>query len=89
MTRPRAMIAVGSALIALAACGGDEEEADPRPAAREGTEVPNETRRPSAPSALPPAFVECMAGQGLDIRSLADMHSAPPQALQACIGSLH
>jgi hypothetical protein len=50
------------------------------------------TRRaspPSEPGSLPPEFVDCMAEQGFDIDSLDDMHSAPPQVLQACIGSLH
>jgi hypothetical protein len=90
--RPRTVIAVGLALVAIVAgaialAGGDGDYTSTSPASngiRTGDAAP-----PSTPSALPPEFVQCMAEQGFDIDSLDEMHSAPPQVLQACIGSLH
>jgi len=38
---------------------------------------------------LPPGFVECMADQGHEIESSADIHSAPPEVLQTCFGASH
>jgi hypothetical protein len=70
--------------------GGGDEENTSRPAPSNGVEAPSEgTTPPSAPGQLPPEFVECMADQGFDIESSADIHSAPPQVLQQCFGSLH
>lgn len=93
MSRPRPVTSVAPALVALAlavaACGGDDEEATTRPAPRDGVEAPRETTPPSAPGALPAEFVQCMADQGFEIKSPAAIHSAPPQLLQACFGSLH
>jgi hypothetical protein len=90
--RPRTVIAVALAMIAIIAgaialAGGDGDDTSTSPASNEST-----TRRdspPSATNALPPEFVDCMAEQGFNIDSLDEMHSAPPQALQACVGSLH
>jgi len=71
--------------LALAGCGGgDDDETTtappPRPAPSGGT-PPS-----SGPGALPPGFAECMAKQGYEIKSSADIHSAPPQVLQECFG---
>ena len=59
-------------------------------------ETPTETPEPSggatppaAPGSLPPEFFECLADQGFPIESEAEIHSVPPQALQACFGALH
>jgi hypothetical protein len=90
--RPRRVIAVALALTAIVVgaivlAGGDGDDTSTSPASNEST-----TRRaspPSEPGSLPPQFVQCMAEQGFDIDSLDEMHSAPPQVLQACIGSLH
>jgi hypothetical protein len=90
--RPRAVIAVALALVALAlmlaACSDDDDgEASTSPAPSEAPS--GGTTPPTAPGSLPPEFVECMAGQGFAIKAPADIHSAPPQVLQACFGSLH
>jgi hypothetical protein len=90
--RSRAVTALAPALVALAlilaACGGDDDEATTSPApsvdARSGGATP-----PGAPGQLPQEFLDCVADQGFDIRSPDDIHSAPPQVLQACFGSLH
>jgi hypothetical protein len=92
--RPRRVaLALALALVALAftlaACGGgDDEETTTTPApsveAPSGGAVP-----PSDLGALPPGFVECMAQQGYEIESSADIHSAPPEVLQACFGASH
>lgn len=81
MSRARAAIAIvgATALIALvlivvAASGGDDGGATTTSAAP--------AQAPSAPpsgdlGALPPGFVECMAEQGYELQSSADIHSAP------------
>jgi hypothetical protein len=72
--------------LALSACGGD----DTSPPPRDSVETPSEsTPVPSALGALPPAFLKCMAGRGFDVSSSEDIHSAPPEVLQVCFGSLH
>jgi hypothetical protein len=43
----------------------------------------------STPGDLPPEFVTCMAANGFEITSSAEIHSAPPQVLQECFGSNH
>jgi hypothetical protein len=92
MRRLRAVIAIALALIAVvvglaALAGGDGEDTTTGPASRRTT-TDNATP-PNAPGTLPPEFVDCMAEQGFDVDSPDEIHSAPPQALQACLGSLH
>lgn len=74
------MSLLAAVALALAGCGDDDAGGGG------GDPVP-----PSAPSQLPPEFVECMADQGIDLESSPDaMHSPEAQqALQACFGSLH
>jgi hypothetical protein len=91
MRRPRLLSAIAvvvALVLALAACaGGDDEEASSRPAP---AEAPSEGEAPPAsPGQLPAEFVKCMAEQGFDVKSSADIHSAPPRVLQACFGALH
>lgn len=84
-------ITIGAVMIGLvlSSCGGDDEKAIATPAPRDTVETPSESAPPpSAAGALPLEFLECMADQGFDISS-SDIHSAPPQVLQACFGSLH
>ena len=99
MRRPRAAIAVPVALVVLVAIvlagialavGGDDETTT-NPAPRDGVEAPAETTTPSPgdPSSLPPAFVKCMADRGFAVESPEDIHTAPPQVLQTCFGTLH
>jgi hypothetical protein len=76
-----AAVAMG---VAFSSCGGDDEKATTTPAPRDAVETPAST-----PRALPPEFVECMAEQGFEVSSPDDIHSAPPQILQTCFGSLH
>jgi hypothetical protein len=73
--------------LALSGCGGDNEEATTTPAPSETTETP--TQEAPNPNALPPEFLQCMADQGFEISSADNIHSAPPQILQACFQSLH
>jgi hypothetical protein len=87
MRRLRTLIAGALALVALtlAACGGDDPEATTSAPSSEapGGAAPNDLGQ------LPPGFVECMADQGFEIESADDIHTAPPQVLQACFGSSH
>jgi hypothetical protein len=89
--RVHAVIAVALALVALslvlAACSGDDDgNASTSPAP---SEAPSESTTPPSPSALPPELLECFADQGFEIESPAEIHSAPPQVVQACFGALH
>jgi hypothetical protein len=92
MRRPRAVIAVALTLIAvvvgvIALAGGDSEDTTTSPASRRTT-TEDATPR-NAAGTLPPEFVDCMAEQGYEVDSPDEIHSAPPQALQACLASLH
>lgn len=84
MSRSRTIIAFALSLVVLvlvlAACGGSGDgEKSPS-----GTTTP-----PSAVGSLPPEFLECMSEQGFEVGRSGDIHSAPPQALQACFATLH
>jgi hypothetical protein len=95
MRRPRALISGALALVVIvvivlvgiAAAGGGDEETTTRPAP---SKAPSGDATPATPAGLPPQFLECLADQGIEVDpSGADLHSLPPQALQACFGSLH
>ena len=88
MNRPRVATALVALTLSVGACSDDDEQATTTPAPP--VEVPSGTPAPpSDPGQLPPEFIECMAKRGFDVESSADIHSAPPQVLQACFGSLH
>jgi hypothetical protein len=95
MKRPRAVILLALALVAvalmLAACGGDgEAEGEDATATPAASEAPSESPSPSnAPGSLPPEFLTCVADRGYEIQSPNEIHSIPPEVLQACFGSLH
>jgi hypothetical protein len=74
--------------LTLVACeSGDDEAATTTPAP---AKAPDERATPPrSPAQLPPEFVKCMADQGFKVESPSEIHSAPPQVLQACFGSLH
>lgn len=78
------VLALVAAALAFAACGGgdDEETTTTAPAV---SEAPSGGAPPSV-GALPPEFIECMAEEGYEIESSADIHSAPPQVLRQCFG---
>jgi hypothetical protein len=80
---------IGAIVIALAfaSCGGDNEGAATTPAPIATAEAPAETT-PDA-NALPPEFLECMSEQGYELSPSDDIHSAPPEILQACFESFH
>jgi hypothetical protein len=85
-------ITVGAVLIGLvlASCSGDDEEPTRDPAPPDRVETTNRgATPPSDVGALPPEFVKCMADNGFTIKSSDDVHSAPPQVLQACFGAIH
>jgi hypothetical protein len=91
--RSRSTISVALALVVLAlllatCAGDDDEEATTNPAP---AEAPSDGATPqNSPGALPPKFIKCMAEQGFEVDpSGPDLHSAPPQVLQACFGALH
>jgi hypothetical protein len=77
------------ALVALgiAGCGGRDGDDAPR----DRSEAPGATTSDttSAPDSLPPQFVKCMADRGYEIKSSADIHSAPPKIVQACFEAAH
>jgi len=77
------------ALVALgiAGCGGGDGDEAPRDRVEaRGATTPDTT---SAPDSLPPEFVKCMADRGYEIKSSADIHSAPPKIVQACFEAVH
>ena len=79
-------------VVLLASSGGDEDTSPSpsAPAPSSDLEGPSESPAPSGDlGALPPAFVECMAEQGYEITSSADIHSAPQPVLQSCFGASH
>jgi hypothetical protein len=88
-------IALAMALVALAlslgACGGDDNEGEAATTSAPATQPPlgGGATPPSSASQLPPQFVKCMAEQGYDVQSSADIHSAPTAVLQLCFGALH
>jgi hypothetical protein len=95
MSRAVALGIAAAALIVLVVgvlllTGGGDDGASSSPAPSGGREAPGGgAAPPGALDALPPGFVECMAEQGYQIQSPADIHSAPPQVLQACFGASH
>jgi hypothetical protein len=94
-TRASTIVAVALLALVVGACvGGDDGDGDDkaRPSPPPASETPfgdGGGTPPASPAQLPPAFVKCMAGQGFDVQSPADIHSAPPQVLQTCFGALH
>jgi hypothetical protein len=87
----RHRLAFGAAVIALALSGcSDDDETTTSPKPRDRAETPDRgATPPNAVDQLPPQFVKCMADRGFEVESSADIHSAPPDVLQACFGSLH
>jgi hypothetical protein len=86
----RRILTIGAVIIGLgvSSCTDDDEKETPSPAPPADT--PSESApAPNDPGALPPEFIDCMAAQGYDVKSSDDIHSAPPQVLQACFGALH
>lgn len=76
------------ALVLSSCSGDDDEQATTTPVPP--VDAPSEgATPPSDPDALPPELVQCMAEQGFEVKSSADLHSAPQQVLQACFGSIH
>jgi len=84
-----ALVLVALAVVLAAGSGGDDEEARSSPAPSNGVEAPSDGATPPSLGALPPELMECFADQGFEIESPADIHSAPPQVVEACFGSLH
>lgn len=87
-----AIVIVVALALLVGACGdgdGQEDNATTTPPASQTPFGGGGAAPQRDPGQLPPEFVECMADQGFDIESSADIHSAPPQVLQACFGSLH
>ena len=85
MKRLLATAAVVVGLV-IAGCGGDDggDEETTTTAPSTELEAPSGATPPGGLGALPPGFVECMAEEGYDVQSPADIHSAPPQVLQMC-----
>jgi hypothetical protein len=91
--RPRAVIWVALALVALVAIvvggialagSGDEESTTSPPA-----EAPSGSAIPSQ-GTLPPGITECLADQGFDLESPDELHSAVPQeVINECFNALH
>jgi hypothetical protein len=76
--------------LAFASCSSDDDVPKPTLEPPAGVEAPKEGATPPGdPRQLPPEFIRCMAEQGYEVKSSEDIHSAPPQVLQACFGSIH
>jgi hypothetical protein len=96
MRRPRAVIAVALALVALAltlaACGGDDDDGGTTTSAAPSSGLAPPSGSATPPSAgglqLPPGIAECLADQGFDIEP-SELHSVPPQVLDQCFSALH
>jgi hypothetical protein len=76
----------------VGACGGGDDRDEQTRTSPPRSQTPDSgggSAPPASPGQLPPEFVKCMAEQGFDVASSADIHSAPPQVLQACFGALH
>jgi hypothetical protein len=82
-----AILVLVALALSAAACGGGEEEASTTPAETDAPGVSGTP--PAAPSELPPEFAKCMAERGFEVKSSVDIHSAPPEVLQACFGAVH
>jgi hypothetical protein len=85
----RALSAVALVVLALvlgACLGSDDEEPTPSPPPAESR---NGDAAPPSPSGVPPELLECFADRGYDLKSPAEIHSAPPQVVQECFGLLH
>jgi hypothetical protein len=94
MSRAAALTAAVIALVVLVGLlllsGDGGERTSSGPARSGGPEAPRGGAAPrGALDALPSRFVQCMAQQGYTIESTADVHSAPPEVLQACFGASH
>jgi hypothetical protein len=85
-------MAVASVLL-LGACGGGDDGDNAATMSVPASPSPFGGGTPPSASRslgdLPPEFVQCMADRGFRIKSEFEIHSAPPEALQACLGSLH
>ena len=75
-----------AAALATSSCGGEVDK-DAATSPTHTTAAPTAT--PDSVSQLPPAFVQCMADRGFTVTSSDDVHSAPPDVLQTCFGTLH
>ncbi len=84
------VVAVALGLL-VGACGGDDDGDDDTRTSPPASQTPfgGGGPPPTSPSRLPPEFVKCMKDRGYEIKSSDDIHSAPPQVLQACFGALH
>jgi hypothetical protein len=101
--RPRAVLSVALALfvlvaivvggLAIAGDGGDDEGTTATPTTTPATSrARSESAGPPSLGALPPAFVQCLADQGVDVESitsesLVDVIHSPSGS--ACFGVLH
>jgi hypothetical protein len=89
MKRVLALGAVAVALM-LSGCSDDDQDTPTDSAPPDKVETPDGGATPPAtPGQLPPEFIKCMADEGFEVKSSADIHSAPQQVLQACFGSIH
>ena len=89
--RRRGLVFVIAAALAvpLGACGDDDREAKSSPAPSQTPSEPSAPAPQDSVGQLPPAFLQCMADQGFDVTSSADIHSAPQEVLQICFATLH
>ena len=85
------LVTAGVLGLTVAGCGGNDGGDDAATTAPPAAQRPlgGDGKPPSTSGQLPPAFVKCMADQGFEVRSSAEVHSASQGALQACFGALH
>ncbi len=88
MTRCRTIIAAALVPVVLGstACGHERRD---HPPPESGSEQRGPGTGQQGSGALPEELLECFADKGYDIESSAEIHSAPPQVVQACFESLH
>ena len=104
MSRPRVVILIAVALVALVAIliggiaiaggSGDGETTTTPTTTAAPSDAPGESAVPPALRAFPPQFLQCLRDRGVDLKGLDSnelLHGGgvPPQVLTACFEALH
>ena len=85
-----AVITAVALSLLLGACGGSDDTSDDARTSPPASQTPfGGATPPGSLDQLPPEFLKCMKDQGYEVESPDEIHSAPPQVLQACFGALH
>jgi ABC-type glycerol-3-phosphate transport system substrate-binding protein len=92
VTRLMPALALVATVLLLAACGGgDDDESTTTTDSAPATTAPAPSQGTPPPSGgqLPPQLVECFEDKGIEVDSVDEIHSAPPEVVQECFSALH